>query len=219
MGPGLKVVKSLSDTTWSARCDAVSALCGCYNKILSVLLSISEDNTLKDEYQVEASSLLKNLKKFNNVFLLVVWNNILSKIHATNLTIQKANTDLGVVVNLFDALEKYVAGLREKFSEFVDEAKKLANIEEIPNDESCRTRKRSVRLTRFEGPSNDTSFSQIDSLKIEVFFATINSLVMNLKQRKEAYAKLHENFSFIRKLQALSDDEIKINCLLLFFYF
>ncbi|XP_058798117.1 zinc finger MYM-type protein 1-like [Phymastichus coffea] len=106
----LKVLKSLSETRWSARVDAVSAVYHAYDTILLVLDELAKDDTAKSEVQVEAA----------------IWYDILSKIHATNLTLQKANVDLGVVVSLLESLEQYIGGLREKFDIFLESAKVFA---------------------------------------------------------------------------------------------
>ena len=98
-----KVLKSLSDTRWSARIDAVSAVHDGYSDVLASLEEIINDSTQTNDTRLEARSLQEKLAQFNNIFLLMVWNDILSKIHASNLTLQKEKIHLGIVVDLLDS--------------------------------------------------------------------------------------------------------------------
>ncbi|KYN50061.1 hypothetical protein ALC62_00089 [Cyphomyrmex costatus] len=57
-------LKSLSETRWSARHDAVNALCLSWNEILSALEDISEDTREKALTTSEASELYQSLIKY-----------------------------------------------------------------------------------------------------------------------------------------------------------
>ena len=55
--------KSLNQTRWSCRYDAVKALKMGYNDILNILKSFSEAGKEKAEYRREAECIFKNLSK------------------------------------------------------------------------------------------------------------------------------------------------------------
>lgn len=71
-----KVLKSLSETRWSARADATRALYHSYVKILQALVEISESETLPKETKYEAKCLMKQMKQFRHLFLATVWYEI-----------------------------------------------------------------------------------------------------------------------------------------------
>ena len=170
---------------------------------------MQNEETLSNDTRHEASSLHDKLLKFENIFRILVWNDILVKIHKTNLTLQKENINLAVVVNLLDCLEKYLENLRGKFEDYLNKAKELTRIEEIPKK---RIRIRSNKITRYEGLSENTTYNEEDSLKIEIFYQIIDSLSLNIKQSRAAYDKMKKDFSFYVNLREMGDEEIERNC-------
>lgn len=82
-----KVVKSLSDTRWSARNDAIDALHDSHVNTIKTLDLISNIELQSSDTRLEAISLQEKLMKFENVFLLIVWKDILTYIHSTNLSL------------------------------------------------------------------------------------------------------------------------------------
>lgn len=76
---GKRVVKSLSETRWSARTDASSALCDGYNEIQSALDTIADDVDEERVTRLEARSLSKKMEKLENVIFAIFWNDVLSR--------------------------------------------------------------------------------------------------------------------------------------------
>ena len=112
---------------------------------------------------------------------MIVWNDILYKIHLTNVALQKENINLSVVVNLLNSLEKYLVDTREKFFEYLDKTKKFVGIKDISQNNQ-RKRTRSVKITRFQGAAADTAFNEEDGLKINIFYPIIDCLCLNIKK-------------------------------------
>ncbi|KAL7293229.1 hypothetical protein TKK_0013369 [Trichogramma kaykai] len=157
--PKQKVVKMLSNTRWSARFDAISALYASYENIFTALDYIHEEKTLTKDTQSEARSLLKKMKKFESVFMIVVWYDILLRINDTSKSLQKENTDLHVVVSLLKSLELYLLNLREKFEDYWTKANNFIKEAKIDVKTTVRERTRSIKITRFEGSSKVGSLS------------------------------------------------------------
>ena len=91
LGPKNKILKSLSNTRWSARADAVSALYNGYKKISAILDEISRDDDQSKDTRHEAQGLYKKMGKFENIFMTTVWNDLLMRINDTSKTLQKEN--------------------------------------------------------------------------------------------------------------------------------
>ncbi|CAB3252418.1 unnamed protein product [Arctia plantaginis] len=111
-------------------------------------------------------NIIKHIIKRNFKIADWIWNDILLKIHATNLTLQTEKIHLGIVVDLLDSLVNYLSNLRDQFDLYLGKAKKFANIDEMSNEDK-RPKTRSVKLTRNEGSSQNTTFNACDSLRIE----------------------------------------------------
>lgn len=205
-----KVLKALSVTRWSARSDAVTALNECLDDIISLLEKLFQDNAQTNDTRIEAKSHYEKLQEFTNIFLLIVWNDILSQIHNTNLTIQKESITLSVVVDLLESLEKFVNDKREKFYDYLNKAKSKADVDEIPR--THRLRKRSTNLTRFEGPAEDVIFDEENNLKIKIFYPIIDCLCLNIRVRKEAYCKINTNFHFFTNIHNMNNESIEESC-------
>ncbi|CAK1592716.1 unnamed protein product [Parnassius mnemosyne] len=207
-----KVVKSLSATRWSARADAIIALFTGHTDITKALDDLSKDDTQSNETRLEAKTILKQITKFENVFINVVWHEILTRINDTSKNLQKENMDLYIACSLLNSLELYLLDIRDKFDEILEKAKSFTDICESESTSEPRNRRRSVKLTRFEGESEHTQFTGDEKLKIEIFYPIIDSLCSNLKTRKTAYETVNDNFKFFTALPNMTYEGIKECC-------
>ncbi|CAK1592764.1 unnamed protein product [Parnassius mnemosyne] len=101
---------------------------------------------------------------------------------------------------------------KDKFDEFLEKAKSFTDICESESTSEPRNRRRSVKLTRFEGESEHTQFTGDEKLKIEIFYPIIDSLCSNLKTRKTAYETVNDNFKFFTALPNMTYEGIKECC-------
>ena len=76
---GLKVVKKLSETRWSARHNAVSALFDGYSHIKSALFQVAENLEQKVETRAVAKGLLNKINNLGFTVLLCFWKTILER--------------------------------------------------------------------------------------------------------------------------------------------
>ncbi|CAH2088961.1 unnamed protein product [Euphydryas editha] len=120
--------------------------------------------------------------------------------------------DLYIACSLLNSLELYLLDIRDKFDEFLEKAKSFTDICESESTSEPRNRRRSVKLTRFEGESEHTQFTGDEKLKIEIFYPIIDSLCSNLKTRKTAYETVNDNFKFFTALPNMTYEGIKECC-------
>ncbi|KAL4703824.1 hypothetical protein ACJJTC_016791 [Scirpophaga incertulas] len=147
-----KDVKSLSQTRWSARADAVSALHGGYKRIIEALITIVNDTEQARETRGEALRKIGNLE--SNI-LTKIWSSILERIDKTSNYLQKETTHtlvtLDVATNLFTSLYDFITNLRDKFDNFESSAKVKKPESDYLKDLSQRTRRRSSQQSFFYG--------------------------------------------------------------------
>lgn len=74
------VVKSLSETRWSARSDATKAFSLNYEEIRQTLIDITLSERQPSNAVNEAKSLVKKLNRLETVLMSIIWNDILQKI-------------------------------------------------------------------------------------------------------------------------------------------
>lgn len=91
LGTKKKVLKSLSETRWSARIDAVGAVHDGHPEVSIALDEIAKDVMQTNDTRFEALCLQEKHHEFDNIFLMIVWNDVLSKIHATNFVAKRKN--------------------------------------------------------------------------------------------------------------------------------
>ena len=106
------------------------------------------------------------MDKLETVLLSKLWNDTLSRFNEESKTIQKANVNLAVVVNLLQSLKDYIQELRDKFEEYEAHAKIKAK-QKTYNDCGKRSTQRSSRMTFFEGHQLTLSCKEVNNLKFE----------------------------------------------------
>lgn len=206
-----KVVKSLSETRWSARADAVSALHQGYHQIREALTFIADNNEEPRETRNDAISLLKKMEKLEFLILTEMWSVILERIDKTNANLQKATMTMDVAINLLTSLVNLIDSIRNNFDEFESSAK-----EKYPDadykDNSQRKRARSSRVIFFDGSAPSIELSGKDKFKVETFLPVMDTLTVHLKRRLESYKEIGQRFVFLTHLQSLNSEDLRHSC-------
>ena len=204
--------KRMSDTRWSARADATSALHKGYSIIMNVLEDIAEDTDVKSECRQQARGLLVTMKTLETGLMIILWDQILERFQKTSVSLQSSDQDLNSACALYESLQGYVEALRPTFMAFEDQAKILTDCNHYRKDVS-RQRRRNRKYDHYVGStSDDSSIESIqpsESFRIEAFLVIVDSLVAALSKRQIAYKKLKDVFGFLRKLPKLTPDEAK----------
>lgn len=161
-------MKSLSETRWSARADALNALQSGYNNVYEALTSIGYNNDQPGETRNEARSLLKKMDKLETVLLTEIWNDLLGVINKTNTSLQNDTMTMDVATKLFASLAEYIRSARNNFNQYESAAKEIhANADY--KDTSQTQRVRSTRITFLEGPSEAVNLNGKEKFRINTF--------------------------------------------------
>jgi len=119
----LPVVKRLSETRWSARCDAIRALyCG-YDSIVEVLSILADDVEQKANCRAEVDGLRRRLDELETVIMLMVWHKILMQFKKTSKSLQESGFVINTAILLIKSLKSFIELQRNDFDAFEMEAK------------------------------------------------------------------------------------------------
>ncbi|KAL4082431.1 hypothetical protein QTP88_029898 [Uroleucon formosanum] len=109
--PNSTVLKSLSQTRWSAQGDACKSLC--ISEIMEALKIIANDMSEKPSTRFEASGLLNCFGSLEMCFLTLVWNDVLERFNKVSKSLQSVDIGLGTVVELYHSLVMYLECIQE----------------------------------------------------------------------------------------------------------
>lgn len=105
---GPKTLKSLSDTRWNCRLDALNSIFFNFTVILKTLEHISETDSINGS---DASSLLFSISNFEFVFCVVFLNNVMRETNILSKYLQSPNINYASVntmaLQTIDILNKY----------------------------------------------------------------------------------------------------------------
>lgn len=206
-----KVVKSLSQTRWSARADAVSALHEGHKQIIEALMFIAKDTEQARETRDEALSLSRKMEKLEYIILSEIWNCILERIDKISNYLQKETMTLDVATNMFTSLDDFIINLRDKFDYFESLAKQR-NPESDYKDLAQRTKRRSSRQSFFDGSAPSVQLNGREKFKVETFLPIIDTLSVHLKQRLSSYKNISKRFDLFFRLKTLNSEELRQSC-------
>ncbi|KAG8451639.1 hypothetical protein GDO86_003726 [Hymenochirus boettgeri] len=200
-------LKHLSSTRWAARSDATKALRRGFPQVNEALdeLRISGNQA---SVRHEASALSDHLNKFETVIMLVVWGNILDRLHATSKSLQSTQICLNEVVILYRSLIDYVQKMRDSFDTWEAEAKELTS-DQVYSAEKKRERK---SKTFHDDPKTaEQRFTPREKFIFGTFNVIIDSLLVHLRKRNEAYELLNKRFEILNNEPPLSLEDLRIS--------
>lgn len=204
LGPTKKLPKAFSDTRWSARSDACTALFQNYKEIIDVLKEIESDNLEKVLTRTEAGGLLRKMEKMEMALLLTIWQTILERFDSVNKKLQASNTNLLTVVQLYDSLLNYLLEMKNNFFRFQEKA---LTISVSSSYEQKRNRKRKMHFDESEEDEFITD-SPNELFKKNVFDKIISVLIKELQKRKNSYNFLNEKFGYLENTCYIDTDVI-----------
>ena len=185
-------LKSLSETRWACRWEAVKAIEQQPERILLALIQLSKDKDAKTS--VDATGLVKAMLEFQFVLGLHTMKVIFSNTNSLASYLQGHEVDVMVAKATCEATIKTLSKCREEemFSLIWKKAQKTAkSISEIaPNMEEVKTFKRqkkpSKRLQALLGETPEVQpilFTDIQRGRIEVYYDALDRVLSEMKER------------------------------------
>jgi hypothetical protein len=200
------VVKSLSDTRWSARADAVKALCAGYDGIKSALYEIAADDQQNGSTRHDAECLTASMETLETALMSQIWSAVLSRYNDTSIKLQSSTCDLKLGTDLLESLHAFTDDLRNRYDEFEDRAKQASGITDYMSV-VARPRKRSRRFD--EAPETAVVLQGKDKFRVETFLVIVNQLQTALRKRIDAYADVRKVFQVVTDFSKLNNDQIR----------
>jgi len=192
---------SSSDTRWCARLDAIRPLAQHLPGVLTAVRRILDEGRLSSTgtAHAEVSGLLDYFTSFEAILMLAFWEDILRMFNERSVVLQSAKLTLNKVVALVDSLVRELQEYRSDFTAVFDKAKGCA--QEAAVDPVLREKRRRYIPHRFSStgletepalPPDDTPQSQFTR---EIFFATLDFMVEDLKRRSSVTKDICEIFA------------------------
>ena len=201
------VVKSLSQTRWSARHDAVRVLKTNYCSIVKAVGVLMNDTEQPRKTRADATFIMYKLYALENIILSYVWCDILERIDKINQLLQTAGLDLKVVSEHFVSLINYITVIRNAFDSYEAEAIETRTI--LPaTEEDLKLETRQIVLSMREitnVTNKGNGHYQIQQMKVlstreefktQTFLVICDSLIQELLRRNKVYEILVNEFYF-----------------------
>lgn len=182
----LKTLKSLADTRWACRSEAVSAVAAQYENIEKALEDIIDDTS---DYKARATGkgILYQMKTWNFITCLYIMNHILQIVVNISKTLQSSNIDLCEAVEDVKNVALALTEMRNYDSVFEEIYQKTKELCSKMNIYVPAPRKRRVpaRLQDVdETTENNTDvITKRDELRMFTFYPVIDVLVQGLNDR------------------------------------
>ena len=120
--------------------------------------------------------------ELETAILLTSWHDVLTRFDEVSKLMRKSDALLATVVKLFESLTSYIEIMRDQFTEYESKAKSKVSNSDYINDNQ-RKRKRSTRISFFDGPAAavDTVIDSRTTFKVSTFLPIIDSLKAKLE--------------------------------------
>ncbi|XP_065651068.1 uncharacterized protein LOC136079269 [Hydra vulgaris] len=138
----------------------------------------------------------------------VLWHHILKRFNAVSKLIQEVELDLHTASSMLLSLIDFVKNLRNDFTRFENESKKLSSF--IEKDYSDKNKRKVIKkLTNRENQVDSLSVSNM--FRVNTFFVIIDKLVTQLTIRSDGYNHVNKLFGFLSKLLTISTMEWQVS--------
>lgn len=201
-------LKSHSDTRWSSKKRAVSAINQHITQIYEILQCISNDKTLSVDTIDGAKSLLR-LLNFKMFILLNIWDLILTQIDLVNCSLQSKNQTIDTASLMLKGLVSSIMNMRNNvFETAINKEKTTASFLNIPSQFEEK-RSKMVKRHLDDLPNDEQKLKADQELKRECNLA-IDSIISNFSWRYEQMKKVVSDFGFLtgNKLFNMKSEEV-----------
>ncbi|KAB0798511.1 hypothetical protein PPYR_09504 [Photinus pyralis] len=208
-------LKRLSDTRWSARADAVSALRFGYKSIKEVLFRFSESAKEKAVTRLEAKTLYKNFDNYEYALMTILWDQLLSRINSTSKSLQKEDINILQGAKLLKSLSNYILDIRTCGFEDIEQCADLLTENHVFPDEDTDRRVKKRKLQFDESRTNDTCLVGRQGFIVTVHNVVCDVLIAEINRRSTAYNEVLADFSvFFEQNMDKEDFETRVRNLM-----
>ena len=184
----VRQLQRLSDTRWACRADAVTAICHTYEAVLATLQECIDSD--RDKVRVcEAKGLLMQIKSFQFIVGLVVFDRVLSCTKGLSDALQCSNLDLAKAANLVSATIEVFQKLRtdsewEKIFKYAESVAKHHNLPIEPSQgRANRVPRRLDDSIVMSTTGHIREHTHSSDYKTNFFYPIVDAMLFELKRR------------------------------------
>jgi hypothetical protein len=195
-------LKGQSDTRWSAKAAAVSALWNEYSNVVDVLTEISISDQFSSDVAAAAYSRLKDMLNYKFLLGLTIWNQLLFQINLTNVSLQgrqmdvsRAEKKLSILVEFLKDFKK--TGFKDSQQLCYQMAEEIGIDISSGFDDVRRGRglnRRHMDLEDFEALNRLTNMERFEQ---EFFDKLLDQLLIEMEKRFYEFKEAHDDFGFL----------------------
>ncbi|KAK1904491.1 52 kDa repressor of the inhibitor of the protein kinase, partial [Dissostichus eleginoides] len=205
---GQPTLKRLCPTRWASRQDAVQSLRFRYADIMQALTKI-DLLSKKSEERAEATGLKKAMESFEFVLMTVIQGKVLETVNIVSQALQRKDVDLLQATAMLGNATDTLAQLRGEFDGLKAQAQDLASswgVHSLFKDRRARRTKRHFSELCEDQRLQDPG----EHFRVAVFYANIDIVVAQLKNRFVGMSEVAQRFSFLlpRKLLRATDKDL-----------
>lgn len=203
----LKTLKSLSNTRWACRAEAVSAVLTNYSILLPTIDEICENTHLPDT-RAKGIGLKHQLKYFNFVFTMNVMEPILRATLKVSIALQATELDLLNAVEIVKGLKKFISEMRINSQEFGKIYKTVINICSENNIDIPKVDKRKVSRKIDDNQKNQVfANNKYDEIRLQIYYPILDDLLGEIDNRfMNTILELMSAVGKLTKLQPNDED-------------
>lgn len=153
----------------------------------------------------------KKMEHLETKFLTILWKDILERMNTISKVLQSKDVNILVAANLLESLKSYLQETRDKFNEYEFKARSMCPDADYSEGKK-RERTRSVRFSRYDGSGEELLLNKSEKFKVETFLPILDTLIVELTRRAEAYSQIGNLFSFLSELKTITSDALKTKC-------
>ncbi|KAJ4922335.1 hypothetical protein JOQ06_022539 [Pogonophryne albipinna] len=205
---GQPTLKRLCPTRWASRQDAVQSLRFRYADIMQALTKI-DLLSKKSEERAEATGLKKAMESFEFVVMTVIQGKVLETVNIVSQALQRKDVDLLQATAMLGNATDTLAQLRGEFDGLKAHAQDLASswgVHSLFKDRRARRTKRHFSELCEDQRLQDPG----EHFRVAVFYANIDIVVAQLKNRFVGMSEVAQRFSFLlpRELLRATDKDL-----------
>ncbi|XP_065680500.1 zinc finger MYM-type protein 1-like [Hydra vulgaris] len=216
-------VKSLNDTRWESRINALKPLRYNLGKIYDALMQIFEDPRLQttsegNSSRNEAKELAISICIFKFMVALVSWYDILFEVNISNKILQNKKVDLNVATQQLNITKNKLVKMRndEGFQRIIVDAAEIAKeLETVTNFEEKHVGRRRKKR-QFDYETQDEALQDPkEKFKVEFYFKILDTAIQSIAERFEQMRQYNIMFGFLHDIYSISSKssaELLKNC-------
>ena len=178
-------LKPICDVRWNCQYRAVTAVKQSYAPLLQALEEIANHPQTNSTAAVEANGLSEQLQKFEFIFCLLLFEELLLTMNADSKTLQNEGIDLCTMVDTIEVLVgKLNVRRQNEFDRFWQASVQFARTHDIDVPELVPGPKRRISVRVDENAQNQHFHQTMkDSCRVDIFFSVLDHALRSITDR------------------------------------